>query len=154
MTSEDSYVTFRGVSVTGATSNYYRVARAYAHAACIGGMLRRCFQDTMDCPPVQWVYVLDSGQRSSVTVNHPFPPPSRLAPLPPPPPPPALPPPLYGRVASARRTTKGGSNPDPLHAGSTCRCLYVLTRARVRHICACLRFYLCTYDRERNARGT
>lgn len=33
------------------------------------GMLRRCFQGTMDCRPVQWVYVLDSGQRSSVTVK-------------------------------------------------------------------------------------
>lgn len=121
-------MTFRGISVTGATSNYYRVARGYAHAACIGGMLRRCFQDTMDCPPVQWVYVLDSGQRSSVTVNHSFPPPT---------PRPAL---LYGRVASVKRTTKGGSNSNtPLHPGSTCRCLcpYMYT-------CVFQRSYICT----------
>lgn len=79
-TVREVYVTFCGISVTGATSNYYRVARAYAHAACTGGMLRRCFQDAMDCPPVQWVYVLDSGQRSSVTVNHPFSPPPLVRP--------------------------------------------------------------------------
>ena len=46
MTPEDSYVTFRGVSVTvGATSNYCRAARGCgcgcgcgcAHAACVSG---------------------------------------------------------------------------------------------------------------------
>lgn len=43
----------------------------------------------MDCRPVQWVYVLDSGQRSSVTVkpHHP------------------------AALRSVRTTTEGGSNP-------------------------------------------
>lgn len=67
-------------------------------------MLHRCFLDTMDCRPVQWVYVLDSGQRSSVTVK-PYHPDCLTV----------------DRVASVRRRTtmKGGSNPP----GNTCRCL-------------------------------
>lgn len=69
------------------------------------------------------VYVLDSGQRSSVTVNHPFPPPS--------PPPPSLP-----WTAGWRQRGGGGGGPredrtrTTLLPGSTCRCPYRM------HVCA------------------
>lgn len=58
-------------------------------------MLRRCFQDTMDCRPVQWVYRI--GLWTAVICHCQAPPPGCLT---------------LGRVALVRRTTtKGGSNP-------------------------------------------
>ena len=145
MTPEDSYVTFRGVSVTvGATSNYCRAARGCAGAgACIEGMLRRCFQDTMDCLPVQWVYVLDSGQRSSVTVNRSPPTSPPTTPRNPHP----LTPPLVLLFCGGRPREDRTPTP-PRIPGSTCRCLYVLIGARVcsnrGYICTPI-IYMCIY---------